>query len=128
MHPWDFNNFGCLLALSHLFLHVLCSHLGSQQFWVSSNIVPSGFFMSSVPTFALVLCTHWSSDPTVLLYQLVFCTHCSFGPLYLLVLCTHCSYGPLFQLSLWSSAPTGPPFPLFLWYSVPTGPLFLPFL
>ena len=39
--------------------------IGFQQFLVSSSTVPSGAFMSSVPTFSLVFCTHWSSDPTV---------------------------------------------------------------
>ena len=79
----------------------------------------------------------WSS---VLTFPLVFCTHCSSGPLDPLVLCTHCSsvptvpLFPLFPLFLCSHCPLCPLFPLFLlfllflWSSVPTGPLYQLFL
>ena len=109
--------------ICYLIWITLNAAIGFQQFWVSSGTVPTGAFMSSVPTFSLVLCTHWSSDPTD---PLVLCTHWSSvptGPLYPLVLCSHCSSGPLCPLFHWSSVPTIPLFPLFLWSSVLTGPL-----
>ena len=63
---------------------------------------------------------------------MVFCSHCSTGPLcplfllssvltVQLVLCTHCSSGPLYPLFLWSSVPT---VPLVLCTHCSTGPLY----
>ena len=146
MQPQDFNNFGCLLALSHL---VTSRPLFPLFLWSSvptgpliplflRSFVPTGplyplvlcahyssgpllhlLLWSSVPTIPLVLCIHWSSVPTG---SLVLCALCSTGPLFPLFLCSHCSSGPLCPLFHWSFVPTIPLFPLFLWSSVFTGP------